>query len=470
MNFKDINQIYFIGIGGIGMSALARFFKAAGKAVAGYDKTATPLTDVLIHEGMQIQFEDSVELLPRKFADRSQIENTLVVYTPAIPPDNLLLNYFRENKFSVVKRSQVLGIITQNACTIAVAGTHGKTTTSTMIAHVLKHSGIDCTAFLGGISKNYNTNVLIGNAQDAEGRPVIVVEADEYDRSFLQLYPDCAVITAMDPDHLDIYQTHEAMTQAYLVFASQVKKGGRLIVKNNLKINPLQAEVWTYGMNEQADCYACIHRSESHAYLYDITCPSGKIENVSISLPGFHNVENSLAAAAVAKWLNVTDEKIKSAFASFMGIKRRFEFIIRHPLLNYIDDYAHHPDEIQAALKSVKEIFPGKKITCIFQPHLYSRTRDFASEFGESLSQVDYLMLLPVYPAREKPIPGVSSALIMEHVKIPATLETFESVLSKVKEQSSDVWITMGAGDIDRLVMPLKNILESKLKTIQHEK
>lgn len=452
------------------MSALARFFHAAGKHVAGYDKTPTPLTDELIKEGIHVQFEDNTDLVPEIYRDFSQKENTLIVFTPAIPAESELLNYFRESGFRLVKRSQVLGIITEQACTIAVAGTHGKTTTSTMIAHVLKHSGIDCTAFLGGISKNYNSNLLIGNAKDDKGRSVIVVEADEYDRSFLQLHPDCAVITAMDPDHLDIYKTHEAMTAAYHEFASQVREGGRLIVRSDLKINHQKAELWSYGLNNQANCHAVIHRSGSMTFDYDVIYPSGRMDNVSLTMPGYHNVENSLAAIAVAKWMNVPDEKIKSALGSFEGIKRRFEFIIRHPSVSFIDDYAHHPDEISAALKSVREIFPGKKLTGIFQPHLYSRTKDFAHEFAKSLNTLDRLLLLPVYPAREKPVPGVTSELILKNMNINASLESFESVLKIIKEEKIEILITLGAGDIDRLVIPVKKILEDKLKSKPDEK
>lgn len=470
MNFESINKVYFIGIGGIGMSALARFFHAAGKTVAGYDKTPTTLTDDLIKEGMQIQFEDKAELLPPVFCDAKQKDSALIVFTPAIPADSELLNYFQQQGYFLVKRSQVLGLITRQACTIAVAGTHGKTTTSTMIAHVLKHSGVDCTAFLGGISKNYNTNLLIGNAKDEIGRPVVVVEADEYDRSFLQLHPDCAVITAMDPDHLDIYKTHEAMTDAYLDFASQVKSGGRLIVRNDLKIQPRHAEIWTYGMNNQADCHAIIHKSDSKAYHYDIIYPAGKLKNVSLTMPGHHNVENSLAAIAVAKWMKVPDEKIKSALGLFEGIKRRFEFIINHPSISFIDDYAHHPDEITATLSSVREIFPGKKITGIFQPHLFSRTKDFADAFAKSLNKLDSLWLLPIYPAREKPIHGVTSDLILKKLSIKATIESFESVLLKIENEKTEVLITLGAGDIDKLVMPIKKILERKLNAHSNER
>lgn len=470
MNFESISKVYFIGIGGIGMSALARFFHAAGKTVAGYDKTPTPLTDELKNEGMLVQFEDKAELVPEVFRDLQQKDNTLIVFTPAIPAENEVLNYFQINGFRLVKRSQVLGIITQQACTIAVAGTHGKTTTSTMIAHVLKHSGIDCTAFLGGISKNYNTNLLIGNAKDKYGRPVIVVEADEYDHSFLHLHPDCAVITSMDADHLDIYKTYEAMKAAYRDFASQVREGGRLIIRNDLMLQQQTTEIWRYGMNNNADCYAVIRQSGSSAYRYDVVYPSGKLENVSLTMPGHHNVENSLAAVAVAKWMNVPDEKIKSALGTFEGIKRRFEFIISHPFISFIDDYAHHPDEINAVLKSVREIFPDKTITGIFQPHLFTRTKDFADEFAHSLNKLDRLWLLPIYPAREKPIPGVTSEIILKKLNIRATIESFESVLQKIEKEQTDVLITLGAGDIDRLVMPIKKILDKKLKNNTDEK
>ncbi len=305
---------------------------------------------------------------------------------------------------------------------------------------------------------------------DEKGRPVVVVEADEYDRSFLQLHPDCAVITAMDPDHLDVYQTKEAMRAAYLEFVSQIRDEGRLIVRSDLKVEKENVQIWRYGMNGHSDFRAVIHQSGSRAYNYDVKYPSGILKNVSLTMPGHHNVENSLAAVAVAKWMNVPDDKIKSALGTFEGIKRRFEFIINHPAISFIDDYAHHPDEISAALKSVREIFPDKKITGIFQPHLFSRTRDFADEFAFSLNKLDRLWLLPVYPAREKPIPGVSSEMIMKKMNIEAGLESFETVLQKVESEAIEVLITLGAGDIDRLVLPIKKILEKKLKDMAHEK
>jgi UDP-N-acetylmuramate--alanine ligase len=464
MNLNNIRQFYFIGIGGIGMSALARFFHAAGKKVAGYDRAFTSLVRELIREGIPVQTEQHPDYIPEDFRQSMHPDHTYIVYTPAISSDHPLMIWFNQQGYPLIKRSHVLGMITRNACLIAVAGTHGKTTVSTLIAHLLKQSGIDCTAFLGGLSKNYHSNLIIGTATDANNRPVMVVEADEYDRSFLHLFPDCAVITAMDADHLDIYKTHEAMKAAYQEFALQVKENGRMILKKELEKIQTRCPVWSYSLTMPADFSAHIHECDSLSCRFDVTYPGGHLASVSLSQPGHYNVENALAAIAVAKWMNIKDESIAVALHSFQGIRRRFEWILFSPHVCFIDDYAHHPDEITAVLKSVRAIFPEKRIAGLFQPHLFSRTRDFAREFGQSLSLLDRLLLLPIYPARETPIPGVDSTLILNHTNTHASLETFDTALKKVEEEDADVWLTLGAGDIDTLVEPIKKVLESKLK------
>lgn len=448
MNLDKIHSIYFIGIGGIGMSALARYFRMNGRTISGYDRTATSLTDELIKEGIQIHFDESPELIPK--------EVDLVVYTPAVPADNKELLYYKEHHYRIVKRSDLLEALTKDLFTVAVAGTHGKTTTTSMIAHILKDSGYDCTAFLGGIAANYNSNFLIGKNK------TVVVEADEYDRSFLKLHPDIAVVTSCDPDHLDIYGNPEEVVKAYGDFANQIKSGGTLITKPSLPflaytslLQPLY-----YSITGNTDFFASNLRIINGTYAFDFHANNDSISDVHLSVAGYHNVENAVAAGAVAYQLHIDKEKIRTALNSFKGVKRRFEFIVRNEKVIYIDDYAHHPAEITAFLKSVREIFPDKKITCIFQPHLYTRTRDFADEFGKALSLADELILLPVYPAREVPIPGVTSEMLLTRVSIQNKMLTEKKdLIPELSKRKPEVVLTLGAGDIDQLVEPVKKFL-----------
>ena len=449
---KDINNIssvYFLGIGGIGMSALARYFNSIGVKVSGYDKTATVLTKKLEEEGIAIHFEDDISLIDKNAE--------LVVYTPAVPKDHKEYNFFLENNYDVLKRSDVLGLITKNTFSICVAGTHGKTTTSAMIAHILRHSDYGCNAFLGGIASNYGTNFW------ASEKKVSVAEADEYDRSFLKLFPDVAVITAMDPDHLDIYGTAEKLQEAFIAFANQVKPGGLLIHKFGLeRANEFEVkDKISYSMNDQhADAYATNTRLRNGSYLFDLSIRKEMISDIELNMGGMHNIENAVAAISVAKHLGIADTKIKEAVAAFRGVKRRFEYIIKNDERVMIDDYAHHPEELRALITGAKELFPGKKCTVVFQPHLFSRTKDFADGFAEVLSLPDETILLPIYPAREKPMEGVNSEMILDRMT-----NKNKSVLGKqefvewAKDNRPEFLITAGAGDIDTLVEPIKKIL-----------
>ena len=458
MDINKISSIYFAGIGGIGMSALARCFNMRGVKVSGYDKTETALTKKLVQEGIQIHYEDDVNLLDKN-AD-------VVVYTPAIPSSHKELNYFKENNYTLLKRSDVLGLLTNDTFNICVAGTHGKTTTSAMIAHILKHSGFGCNAYLGGIAANYDTNYL------ASSHKVSVVEADEYDRSFLKLQPDVAIITAMDADHLDIYGTAENMEDAFIEFSTKIKSNGCLIIKHGLKrgddfkIN----DTCTYSLNDKdANIHVENLQINNGAYEFDVVNNYWTIKDVVLNMGGLHNIENVIAAIGVAKYLKIDDEKIKSAVASFSGVKRRFEYIIKSPELVMIDDYAHHPEELRALITGAKELFSQKKCTVIFQPHLFSRTKDLADGFAEVLSLADEIILMPIYPARELPIEGVTSELILNkmkssNVKILNKDELLE-YLNIIKVLPSEGFkealiITAGAGDIDALVQPIKRIIE----------
>ncbi|CAN5403932.1 UDP-N-acetylmuramate--L-alanine ligase [soil metagenome] len=460
MNFENLKSVYFIGIGGIGMSAIARYFHAHGKTVAGYDKTPTQLTDELILEGIEVHFEDNpVAVKNRKL----EIENCLVVYTPAVPKDHKELNYFLSNGFTVLKRSQVLGLITQNHFTIAVAGTHGKTTTSSMIAHILRSSGINCTAFLGGISKNYDSNLLL--PAEPNKPSVVVVEADEYDRSFLTLHPDIAVITSMDADHLDIYGDKNYMEDSYRLFAQQVKENGVLISRSGLPVGKTKSRQRQYSLSGPADYAASSIEIKNHQYYFNWVSSNGSIENLATLMPGRHNVENIIAAISVAKELKIADEKIFTAVHSYAGVKRRFEYQVKTENTVFIDDYAHHPEELRACISSVRELYPDKKITGIFQPHLFTRTRDFVDGFAKSLSLLDELILLDIYPARELPIPGVTSELILGKVSIPnKTLCRKTDVMGEMNAKKIEVLLTLGAGDIDQLVEPIKKLLIQRSK------
>ncbi len=450
-DIKDIKRIYFLGIGGIGMSALARYFNARGVNVSGYDRTETVLTKQLASEGIAIHYEDHTGLIDK--------EAELVVYTPAIPKDHQELNYLLHHSYTVVKRSDVLGMITNSSFNICVAGTHGKTTTSTMIAHILRDSGYGCNAFLGGIAANYNSNFW------SHERNVCVVEADEYDRSFLKLSPDVAIITAMDPDHLDIYGTAENVEQAFIDFSARVKDGGLLLSKYGLKRGrELKARNHkTYHLQEAAaDVHAADIRVNSGSYTFHVVATEWILTDVALNMGGMHNIENMVAAITVAKHLGIDDEKIRSAVGSFKGVKRRFEFIVKKDDRVFIDDYAHHPDELRALITGAKKMFTGKKCTVIFQPHLFTRTRDFADGFAESLDLADELVLLPIYPARELPIAGVTSQMILDRMKnTNRQLIEKERLAEWVKANKTELLITAGAGDIDTLVEPIKNSLEN---------
>ena len=442
-----MKNIYFIGIGGIGMSAIARYYNAKGFKVSGYDKTPSPLTHALESEGIEIHYEDNIDFVPK------DIENTLVVYTPAIPADMGELVYVQNNGYRVIKRSRMLGEIAEGQRCMAVAGTHGKTTTSTMTCHLFTDSGAGCSAFLGGISKNYSTNLLISE------NDVIVAEADEFDRSFLQLYPEIAVITSMDADHLDIYGDAQHVTEAFKAFASQVS--GTVIARYGLDITPAdtKAKIMTYAFgNEKADFYA-EPLEDGH---FNLHYPGGVIENCVVGIPGWVNVENALAASAIALTYGIEPEKIRKALACFSGVKRRFDIQVRKPGCVYIDDYAHHPEEINAALSSIRKAYPEARLTAVFQPHLYTRTRDFAPEFAEALSLADKVILLDIYPARELPIPGVTSEIIFKDIKSEKVLLKREELMAYLAEEPVEVLATLGAGDIDRFVGEIAQMLERR--------
>lgn len=450
MELKNIQRVYLVGIGGIGMSGLARYFHHLGCAVCGYDKTSTPLTDELHNEGIQVVFEDKVDWIPMSF--QKPCDSTLIIYTPAIPKDSAILNYFRKGGFELNKRSQVLGLISRGMFTIAVAGTHGKTTTSGMIAHILKDSGKDCSAFLGGISSNYQTNVLYGK------NDIVVVEADEYDRSFLTLNPDTAIITSMDADHLDIYGDHSQLEESFRLFASQIKQGGVLIYKKGLPLD----EGFTYGLNTEAGATGSNIRIEDGNFHFDFNNASTAIPNIRMGIAGIHNIENAVAAIEASLRLEVSADAIREALGSFKGIKRRFEYIVRNQKSVYIDDYAHHPEELRAAITSVKKLYPNKKLTVIFQPHLFTRTRDFADGFAEVLDMADELLLLDIYPARELPIEGVTSDMLLARMQLLNKRKCGkQESIDIVRIEKPELLLTVGAGDIDQLVTPLKHVLEN---------
>ena len=459
MNLKDYNNIYFLGIGGIGMSALARWFKHTGLRVAGYHRTATPLTQDLAEEGMEIHFEDKVEFIPGYLAK----ENTHVVYTPAIPKDHKEYHYLKEQGFTIVKRSEVLGMLTKNYKTVAVAGTHGKTTTSSLIAHIIKSARKDMVAFLGGITSNYESNLVMNGKVNEH--TIMVAEADEFDRSFLRLFPEMAVVTSADADHLDIYGDHLQMLSAYKEFIHQVNKGGYLVIHESIAVlanEKKQITIETYGTT-RGQFFASNIKTQHGFFEFDLNGPGLKIENIQLGVPGFHNMENAIAASMIAMKLGIEDSVIKQALASFNGVKRRFEFIIRSEKNIFIDDYAHHPTEIEAFLKSLKSMYPEKKITVVFQPHLFTRTRDFAEGFSKSLSLADELLLLDIYPAREQPIPGITSDMLFKDITSPVKIRcTKKDVIQKLDALNIEVLATVGAGDIDTLVKPIKEMLKRK--------
>lgn len=460
LSVKDIQTVYFIGIGGIGMSALARYFHSLGKHVGGYDKTPTPLTRQLEAEGISIHYDENLELIPR--------QAELVVYTPAVPATHAELVFYREGGYAVMKRSEVLGVISNSSFNICIGGTHGKTTTTSMTAHLLRHSGYGCNAFLGGIAVNYQTNFW------SDSRNVAVIEADEYDRSFLRLNPDIAVITSMDPDHLDIYGTEEALQEAFVDFSKRLKPGGTLFSKYGLpKGNALKADHhYTYSLqNDAADVYATDITMHDGSYHFSVVVAGERLDDFVLHMGGMHNVENAVVSIAIANQLGIGLEKIRAAVEAFRGVKRRFEYVIKNREMVFVDDYAHHPEELRALINGAKTLFPGRKCTVIFQPHLYSRTRDLAAEFSASLNLADEVILLPVYPARELPMEGVHSELIssaMEPGKVVVVEKDHllnylrENYIPAVNQEFGALLITAGAGDIDTLVNPVKMLLESK--------
>ncbi len=445
-----MNHIYFIGIGGIGMSAIARYYNFKGLKVSGYDKTPSDLTRALESEGIEVHYEDNADFVPK------DVKNTLVVYTPAIPKDMGELVYVQEHGYRVIKRSRMLGEIAEGQRCLAVAGTHGKTTTSTLLAHIFEDSKEGCSAFLGGISKNYDTNLLVSRNE------TIVAEADEFDRSFLQLFPEIAVITSMDADHLDIYSDISNMHEAFKAFASQVS--GTVITKLGLPIGPQDtgAAILRYSYDDpEADFHASdIVADECGYFTFKLNWPGGVIEGCRVGIPGWINVENAVAASAVALTYGLAPEKVRHALGTFAGVKRRFDIHVNRPGCAYIDDYAHHPKEIAAAISSIRNIFPGRKLTAIFQPHLYTRTRDFAPEFAEALSAVDKLIMLDIYPAREEPIPGVTSEIIFNPSTAPEkAIMKKEELMQYLENEPVDVLITFGAGNIDRFIGPITDML-----------
>ena len=452
MNVREINRVYFIGIGGIGMSALARFFREQGAVVSGYDKTETDLTKQLVAEGMSIHYTDD-ELMLDKDAQ-------LVVYTPAIPKDHKELNWYVNNHFSVYKRSDVLQWITEAMHAVTVAGTHGKTTISTMTAYLLRETGYGCNAFLGGISVNYDCNYWSSKNDTA------VIEADEYDRSFLKLHPDIAVLTAVDADHLDIYGTVEELEAAFIQYTKNIKLGGTLLVKHGLhRQGELKGtNTITYSLqNDAAEVYGLNIMQKDGGYVFDVKGPDWQLEQVNLRIGGMHNVENAIAAIAVTQLLGIDAEAVKKALPAFKGVKRRFEYAVKTDKMVYIDDYAHHPEELSALIKSAKHLFPGRRCVVCFQPHLFSRTRDFADGFAHSLDMADEVLLLDIYPARELPMEGITSKTIADKMSNPAhTILSKEGVLEYVRTAPLDLFITAGAGDIDKLVEPIKNILLKK--------
>ena len=458
MDINTIKAVYFIGAGGIGMSALVRYFLSKGKHVAGYDKTPSELTHKLEEEGANIHYEENVSLIPDTCKDP---DSTLVVYTPAIPADHKELCHFRENNFEIHKRAQVLGMITRTEKGICVAGTHGKTTTSTMAAYLIDHSYVGCNAFLGGISKNYGTNLLL-----SEKSEFVVIEADEFDRSFHWLTPYATVVTATDSDHLDIYGTHEAYLESFRKYTSLIRPDGFLVIKKGLDLIPdVQpgVTVYTYSATD-GDFHAENIRIGNGEIFFDYISPLGNIKDIQLGVPVYVNIENGVAAMALAQLCGVTGEEIKAAMPEFAGVDRRFDFKIKNDHIVFLSDYAHHPAEIRQSVSSIRTLYPERKITAIFQPHLYTRTRDFYKDFADSLSLLDEVILLDIYPAREKPIPGVTSQLIYDNLRpgIEKTMCSKEELLDVLRTRKTEVLITLGAGDIDNYVPQIYEMLKDK--------
>lgn len=458
IEFKNIEGMYFVGIGGIGMSALALYFAQGGYTIAGYDRSESLITRSLIESRCAVTYKDDLSVLPDLFRNISEKNRVIIVYTPAIPAENKILSFFRNSGYTIYKRSEILGEISRNTDTLAVAGTHGKTTVSTMTAHLLKQSHIDCSAFLGGISKNYDSNLLLGESR------YTVMEADEFDRSFHRLSPLMAIVTSLDADHLDIYGDRQTMVKAYNEFCAKIRKGGNLIVNSRIRkeiIVPEGVSCFTYGLDNDADFMSSGIKHFKDYYSFNIKTPSATIANLHFAFPGIINIENFTAAIGVALMCGVTEQEIRKAVLLFQGVKRRFDIRINLPGLAFVDDYAHHPEEIKACITCVKEFFAGRKITGIFQPHLFTRTRDHADGFAKILDELDEVILLPIYPAREKPLEGVTSELIFNKMRsVNKRLLAKEDIPGKLDTRKLDVLLTIGAGDIDTLVMPI----EEKLK------
>ena len=447
MNLKQIHNVYLIGIGGIGMSALARYFKFLGKNVAGYDKTKTPLTQELKGLGIDIHYLDNMDSVPSIYVDP---DTTLIVYTPAVPSDHSEYRYFLKNGFEIKKRSEVLGLITKNTFCLAVAGTHGKTTTCSILAHLLKETGTPLTAFLGGISEDFNSNFLF------EGTDYSVVEADEFDRSFLRLFPDVACVTSMDADHLDIYGNHDELKKSFEEFAGRLKSGGKLFVRNGLPLEGI-----TYGIEDDSDYCIRNLKIEHGAYIFDLRTPETTLSGVKFNKPGRHNLLNGLVAFAMALQVGSPALRLAEALATFKGVQRRFSYKIKEENFIFIDDYAHHPTEIDAVYDAISEMHPNKMVLAIFQPHLFSRTKDFADGFAESLSKFESILLLDIYPAREKPLEGITSAWLLEKIVNPnKKLIKKSNLIGEIKKQNPEILITMGAGDIGLEISKIKKELE----------
>lgn len=458
MNTNTLKAVYFVGAGGIGMSALVRYFLSKGKAVGGYDRTASALTEKLRQEGADIHYEDNIALIPEVFLNP---ETTLIVYTPAIPAEHKELTYFREHNFEIQKRAQVLGMITQTERGLCVAGTHGKTTTSTMAAFLLDNSHVKCNAFLGGISKNYGTNLLVSDQSD-----FVVIEADEFDRSFHWLTPYATVITATDSDHLDIYGTHEAYLESFRKYTSLIRPDGYLIIKKGIDLQPDVKEgvtVYTYS-DKEGDFHAENIRIGNGEIFFDFISPLGNIKDVQLGVPVYVNIENGIAAMALAQIGGATAEEIKTAMPQFKGVDRRFDFKLKNDHIVFLSDYAHHPAEIKQSVSSLRMLYPDKKLTAIFQPHLYTRTRDFYKDFADSLSLLDEVILLDIYPARELPIEGVTSKLIYDNLRpgIEKTMCHKEDLIELLKTKNIEVLITLGAGDVDNYVTPIYELLKDR--------
>lgn len=461
MKLADYENIYFLGIGGIGMSALARWFLKQGLKVSGYDRTATTLTEALQKEGMHIHFEDGIQFIPEEVSNNK--DKTLVIFTPAIPKDHAEYNYLKEKNYPILKRSEVLGLVSRDYVTVAVAGTHGKTTTSSMVAHLLKTAKKNMVAFLGGITTNYESNLVMHGTASSD--TIAVAEADEFDRSFLRLFPKIAIVTSADADHLDIYGDHESLITSFKEFISQIDKGGQLIIHESIN-EKLAAEIHHVNKNiysmSRGQFFAGNITAKGGFFEFDLH-GFGKVEHIRLGVPGFHNIENAVAASIAAWHCGVDLPTIKKGLESFAGVKRRFEFVIRHERLVYVDDYAHHPTEIEAFLRSMKSMYPRRKLTVVFQPHLYTRTRDFAEGFSQSLSIADEVLLMDIYPARELPLPGVDSDMVFKNITSGVKIRCGKNdLLMQLDKLAIEVLATIGAGDIDTFVEPIRNMLQKK--------